>query len=90
MKETSVKKSGFYTIPQVAALLGVSRIAVYKQVKRGDIKAIKIGKNYAIPSSYLLDKSGNSLSPQRKIAIKRAVKKTVKEYGELLVKLGNE
>jgi len=90
MKAINAKKSEFFTIPQVAALLGISRIAIYKQVKRGDIKAIKIGKNYAISASYLLDKSGKTLSPQRKMAIKRAVQKTVKEYGPLLVKLGNE
>ena len=44
-----MQKEKYLTIPQVAKLLGISRIAVYKKVKNGQIKAEKIGRNYAIP-----------------------------------------
>jgi excisionase family DNA binding protein len=90
MKSITPKKREFYSIPQVAVLLGISRIAVFKQVKKGDIRAVKIGRSYAVPSSYIRELSGKTLTPQRKRAIKRAVRKTVKKYGPLLIKLGNE
>jgi excisionase family DNA binding protein len=90
MKEINRKECEYYSIPQVAALLGISRIAVFKQVKRGDIKARKIGRGYAIPGSYIQQLSGKTLTPQRKRAIKKAVRRTIKQYGPLLIRLGNE
>lgn len=38
----------FYSAPQVAKLLGLSRVAVFNQIKKGKIKARKIGRNYVI------------------------------------------
>ncbi|MCA9400563.1 MAG: helix-turn-helix domain-containing protein [Candidatus Omnitrophica bacterium] len=35
-------------IPQFAKILGISRIALYKQVKKGVIKGRKVGRNYVI------------------------------------------
>ena len=70
---------------EVAKLLGISRIAVFKRIKKGDIKAIKIGKNYAIPVENV---SGKKLSQSEKQQIIAAVDKTVAEYGEVLKKLG--
>lgn len=43
----------FYSIPEFAGILGISRIAVFKKVKKGRIDAIRIGRNWAIPSSEL-------------------------------------
>ena len=43
----------FYSVPEFAKKLGISRIAVFKRVKRGKIQAIRIGRNWAIPSSEL-------------------------------------
>jgi len=80
----------FVTIPQLAKILGLSRIAVYKKVKKGDIKAIRIGRNYAISKKYIDDIMGKTLDNKRKKEIDKAVKKTVKEYGEVLKLLGRE
>jgi excisionase family DNA binding protein len=80
----------FVTIPQLAKILGLSRIAVYKKVKKGDIKAIRIGRNYAISKKYIDDIIGKTLDNKRKKEIDKAVKKTVKEYGEVLKLLGRE
>lgn len=80
----------FVTIPQLAKILGLSRIAVYKKVKKGDIKAIRIGRNYAISKKYIDDIIGKTLDNKRKKEIEKAVKKTVKEYGEVLKLLGRE
>lgn len=38
----------YITIPELAKLLGVSRIAIYKRVKKGQIPAPKIGRTYVI------------------------------------------
>ena len=50
------KQSDFYTIPQLAKKMGISRIAVYKKVKAGKIKAFKIGRIYAVSSEEMLDR----------------------------------
>ncbi|MEK7376493.1 MAG: helix-turn-helix domain-containing protein [Candidatus Margulisiibacteriota bacterium] len=83
-------KKEYYSIPEYAKLIGVSRIAVYNKVKKGLIKAAKIGRNYAIPKEYVLNILGKALSEKDKKEIDEAVEKTVKEYGETLKLLGNE
>ncbi len=80
----------YVSIPELAKILGISRIALYKKVKTGEIKAVKIGRNYAIPQRYLSSIVGKSLSAEDKKEIDTAVKKTVKEYGEVLRLLGKE
>lgn len=85
-----MKKGEYITIPELARILGVSRIAVYKKVKKGLIKAMKIGRNYAIPKKYIVNILGKTLKEEDKREIDTAVKKTVKEYGEVLKLLGRE
>jgi excisionase family DNA binding protein len=46
-----MEKKEFYSIPELAKLMNISRIAVYKKVKKGQIKAKKAGRDYVIPSS---------------------------------------
>jgi len=83
-------KKEFITIPELAQILGVSRIAVYKRVKKGDIKAKKVGKVYLIPYTYVESILGKGLTEKDKKEIEDAVKKTVREYGEVLKLLGRE
>jgi excisionase family DNA binding protein len=90
VKKRGRPQSKHLSVPDVATILGVSRTAVYKLVKSGDIPSIKVGKIYGIPQSFLDEKSGKPLSSDRKKLIARAVKKVVKDYGELLVRLGKE
>ncbi|MFC1708827.1 helix-turn-helix domain-containing protein [Candidatus Omnitrophota bacterium] len=78
------------TIAQVAKILGISRIAVYKKVKKGQIQAIRVGKAYVIPAQNLASVLGESLTQKQKGQIDKAVAKTVKEYGETLRLLGRE
>jgi excisionase family DNA binding protein len=80
----------YITIPQLAKLLGLSRIAVFKKVKRGEVKAIKIGRNYAISKKNLDAILGKSLAETDKKEIDTAIKKTVHEYGQTLKLLGND
>jgi excisionase family DNA binding protein len=83
-------KNQYLTIPQLAELLGISRIAVYKKVKSGQIKAVRIGRTYAISKKVISNILGKELTPQLKKKIDKAVKKTVNEYGEVLQLLGRE
>ncbi len=85
-----MKEQEFISIQELANLLGISRIAVYNKVKKGQIKAIRIGRSYAIPKESIGGILGKSLSDKDKQEIERAVKKTVAEYGEVLKLLGRE
>jgi len=85
-----MKKGEYLTIPQLAKILGISRIAVYRKVKKGQIKAVKIGRAYAIPQKQIAAILGKTLSQQDKKEIDHAVTKTIKEYGQTLKLLGSE
>ena len=85
-----MEKNEFMTIPQLAKILGISRIAVYNKVKTGEIKAIRIGRNYAIIVKDIVDIIGQELLKKDKKEIDKAVTKVVAEYGEVLKLLGRE
>ncbi len=82
-----MKEKKYISTTELADILGISRVAVYKKIKKGEIEAIRIGKNYAIPFSSI---TGNNLTSKEKDIIIKAVKKTVNEYGEVLKLLQNE
>lgn len=83
-------KNGYVTVPELAKILGLSRIAVYKQVRKGQIKAVRIGRNYAISRKYVESIMGKTLGSRDKKQIDAAVKKVVREYGSVLKMLGRE
>ncbi|MBM4146945.1 MAG: helix-turn-helix domain-containing protein [Nitrospira sp.] len=85
-----MKDSEYISIAQFAKILGISRIAVYQKIKKGQIKAIRIGRSFAIPKKYMTDVTGKTISEKDKKIIDEAVKKTFQEYGELLKLLGRE
>ncbi len=43
----------YYSLPEAAALLGISRIAVFKRVKKGQLPALRVGRNWAVPAAAL-------------------------------------
>lgn len=43
-----MEEKDFYTTKELAAILGISRVAVFKKIKNGTIKAQKIGRNFVI------------------------------------------
>ncbi|MDD5565349.1 MAG: excisionase family DNA-binding protein [Candidatus Omnitrophica bacterium] len=83
-------KADYITIPELAKLLGMSRIAVFKKVKKGEIEAVRIGKTYAIPRKFYNQLIGKSLGSNDKKTIDSAVKKAITEYGETIKLLGKE
>ena len=80
----------FLTIPELAKLLGISRIAVYNRVKKGQISAKKIGKTYIIMDRTIGNILGKNVTRSEKQWIDSAVRKTVQEYGEVLKLLDKE
>ena len=80
----------YLTTSELAKLLGISRIAVFKKIKSGKIKAKKNGRNFVIDKKELGGILDESLTERKKIEISETVKKTIKEYGETLKLLGKE
>ncbi len=83
------QQNTFITTTNLASALGISRIAVFKKIKNGEIKAVKKGRNYQINPA---DVSGlnDRLSANEKRTISAAVDRTVHEYGETLRLLAKE
>ncbi|MBU2101246.1 helix-turn-helix domain-containing protein [Patescibacteria group bacterium] len=79
-----------FSTTEIAELLGISREAVLKKIKTGNLKARKVGRNYVINKADLPIEVGGELTDAKKDLINRAVKKTVVEYGETLRLLGKE
>ena len=80
----------YYTTAEAAKVLGVSRIAVFKKIKDGKIRAAKFGRNYLIPRKDILEIAGQVISPRRRKQIEAGVQKTIAEYSDVLRKLGKE
>lgn len=85
-----MSKEKFITVPELAKLLGVSRITIYNRVKKGQIPATKVGKTYVITDETVANILGKKMTGKEKQQIDAAVRKTVREYGEVLKKLGKE
>ena len=83
-----MKQGKFLSTTELAKILGISRIAVFKKIKSGKIKAVKIGRNFIIDKKDLGNILSNELNKKDKEEIEKAVKKTVEEYGETLKLLG--
>lgn len=79
----------FTTTTKLANLLGISRIAVFKKIQNGEIKAVKKGRNYVINTADVPGLS-DRLSENDKKTIGAAVDRTMNEYGETLRLLGKE
>ncbi|OGM89123.1 hypothetical protein A2108_01995 [Candidatus Wolfebacteria bacterium GWA1_42_9] len=83
-------KKEFLSTTEVAKLLGISRVAVFKKIKSGKIKARKVGRNFVIERKTLPEILGTILSSGRKSEIEKSVRRTVSEYKEALKLLGQE
>jgi excisionase family DNA binding protein len=72
------------TIPEVAKELGISRIAVFNKVKKGQIPSERIGRFYVIKSDIVKTLTKSTNEQQDLDLIEGAVKKVVQEYGIVL------
>ncbi len=80
----------FYSTGELARILKISRVAVFKRIKSGEIKPLKIGRSYVISKDEVLKVLGLAVGDRTKSEIDRIVQKAVREYGEAFRKLGKE
>ena len=78
----------FLSTTELAKILGISRIAVFKKIKKGEIKAVKVGRNFIIDKKDLKNILEKPLDKEAKLEIEKAVKRVIKEYRETLKLLG--
>jgi excisionase family DNA binding protein len=87
-------KKLYISVAELAKMLGISRVAVFNRIKKGQIPAEKIGRAYVISmdnvNEIIQGINVKTLTEDQKEVIKKAVEKTVKEYGETLRLLGRE
>ena len=43
-----MENKDFFSTAELAKVLGISRVAVFNRIKKGEIKAIKIGRSFVI------------------------------------------
>lgn len=84
------RKKEFFTIPEVAKLLGLSRITVYKKVKAGEIKADLVGKTYMIRDRELSQVLNKKLTPSDLRSVEKSVNKGIRQYGDVFKWLAHE
>lgn len=80
----------FFTVKELADILNISRIAVFKKIQKGEIRAEKAGKVYIVSKKNLPGIITGELTDKLKNEISIAVSRVVKEYGETLKMLGKE
>jgi len=80
----------FFSTSEMAKILGISRVAVFKRIKSGDIKARKVGRNFVIQKEDLGEILGTTLGDKKRRLIEVAVRKTIRDYGQTLKLLGEE
>jgi len=79
----------FISVTEAASLLGLSRKQVWRKIKAGKIKAQKVGRAYVIDKNSL-GVIFEEITEKEVKLVKYAVDRTIKEYGEVLKKLGRE
>lgn len=65
------EKAKFISVPEAAKILGISRIAVFKKVKKGEISAIRIGRNWAIPANFKIPPSRHLFRKSTSLGVSR-------------------
>jgi excisionase family DNA binding protein len=82
-------KDRYLSTIEAAKVMGISRVAVLKQIKTGRLRAERVGRNYIIDKN---DLAGifRHITPGEKRRVSSAIKKVVKDYGPALRKLGRE
>lgn len=83
-------KKALYSTIEVAKILHLSRIEVFRKIKSGKIIADKIGRNYVISHESLLEALGKTIGNHKKIEIEKTIDRAMREYEEAFKKLGKE
>ena len=68
----------FLSTSEVAKILRLSRVVVFKKIQNGQLKATKVGRNFIVRREDLSQYLGESIGPEQKREIDVAVKKATK------------
>ena len=79
-----------FSTTELAELMSISRQAILKKIKSGEIKATKVGRSFMISEENLPVIISGKLGEREKKELDTAVARTVKEYKETLRLLGKE
>ena len=84
------QQTRYLSTSDVAKIMGISRTAIFKKIKGGNLRAQKIGRNYAITREDLENALGKTVTPAQSKEIEHVVKQAVKKYHETFRKLGEK
>ncbi len=85
-----MKNKDFLSTTELAKILGISRVTVFKKIKSGKIKAKKVGRNFVILRGDLPAALGTVVNEEQRKNIDQAVKKAIRQYSETFRLLGQE
>ncbi|MBI1866285.1 MAG: helix-turn-helix domain-containing protein [Candidatus Staskawiczbacteria bacterium] len=80
----------YYSTIEVANIFRVSRKTIFLWIKNGKMKAIKVGRNYIIPHSSIVEKLGKTLGAEKKVEIDKSIDKAIKDYEQTFRLLAKE
>ena len=80
----------YISTTEAAKLMGISRIAVYKQIKNGTLPAERAGRNYLVDPKRLPYVIERELTEAEKSRVGAGVDRVVKQYGRTLRWLADE
>lgn len=84
------KDKQFLTVIQAAKAMNMTRAAVYKKIRNGQIDVENIHGRFLIPAEGIDVHQSGALTDKGRGEIDKSVAKVVKEYGETLKLLGKE
>jgi type I restriction enzyme M protein len=74
---------GYYTTKELANILGVTRQAIFKRIKAGEIPAISRGRDYLIPKDKLPEEIKRLIGEKQKIEAKRILELSAKSVKDI-------
>lgn len=86
----NMKNTECISTTELAKILSISRIAIFKRIKSGKLKATKIGRSFYIDRKDLPEILGTVVGKKGKEDINNTVNKAVKQYAETFRLLGRE
>jgi excisionase family DNA binding protein len=87
----TVNNKKLISTAEAAKIMKISRIAVFKKIKSGELKAEKVGRNYVIAHQDIEDLTNpTSIRSNHQQRIEKALDRTVDEYRETLELLGKQ
>jgi len=78
-----MKRENYYTTQELAKLLGISRVAVFKKIKSGEVKTVSTGRNYLIPKDSLPKEIKEIIEQEQKKAAEGVIELSKKPEKEI-------